>query len=335
MPSCIEMCAGGGGMALGLKRAGWDHNMLIERDHDACETLRNNGHEEVWEMDIRDLVYGGTVDMVCGGPPCQPFSQSGRHKGEDDSRDMLMPALEVALTIMPRVILFENVPGLMQELHKRYRYKLTRVATLAGYAVKWVQFDCERYGVPQRRRRIAFVAVRHMRHMTAWPPLPGRVPRPSLEQVLIESGMPPETVPVLIRGRPSYTIMGGSGHGALVGGPKSYADMAKLGIDGTALAPTITGGSDKHGGADLGPTGTKRLWQNMGIDGHGLANTSGKHNDLVRLTLANVAAIQGFPAGYAFSGKKGAQYRQIGNALPPPAAYQLGIWARTLLTLAQ
>jgi len=92
------------------------------------------------------------------------------------------------------------------------------------------------------------------------------------------------------------------------------------------IAPTLVGGSKKHGGPDLGPTRAKAAWASLGVDGHGLANTPPEKNfiGMPRLTIRMTARIQGFPDTWSFAGKKTAAYRQIGNAFPAPVARAVG-----------
>ena len=94
------------------------------------------------------------------------------------------------------------------------------------------------------------------------------------------------------------------------------------------IAPTIVGGSKKHGGADLGPTRAKREWLELGVDGKGIANGPPSADDAIdhvpRLTLNMVARLQGFPDDWKFYGGKTSIYRQIGNAFPPPVAKAIG-----------
>ena len=177
-PTCIELCAGAGGMAMGLERAGWEHLLLVERDEACCETLRTMGavpghivHSDIQKLDhtmMRDM----EPDMICGGPPCQPFSSAGDQRGGDDPRDALECAVRLAVDVRPRMIMFENVPGLLHQKFNTYRDRLGGLARDAGYAVRWIKFNCRNYGVPQRRNRIAFLAILDMAPLTDWPPLP-------------------------------------------------------------------------------------------------------------------------------------------------------------------
>ena len=102
------------------------------------------------------------------------------------------------------------------------------------------------------------------------------------------------------------------------------------------IAPTLVGGSKKHGGPDLGPTRAKKAWASLGVDGMGIANAAPEKDfiGMPRLTVRMAARIQGFPDHWQFSGKKTAAYRQIGNAFPAPVAYAVGTQIRMALNAA-
>jgi len=101
------------------------------------------------------------------------------------------------------------------------------------------------------------------------------------------------------------------------------------------IAPTIVGGSKKHGGPDLGPTRARKTWASLGVDGKGIANDSPEKNfeGMPRLTIEMVARIQGFPDNWVFTGSKTSKYRQIGNAFPPPVARAVGIQIKRALDM--
>ncbi len=189
----VELFSGAGGMALGLEGAGFDPVALVERNKDACATLRRNRPSwDVIETDVRELDFKrfGEVDMVAGGPPCQPFSIGGKSRGYDDTRDMFPQAVRAVRELKPRAFLFENVRGLLREAFSSYvefvRLQLTypefpvssnvawdmnlqrlqRHHTSAGrhggltYQVSLHLADAADFGVPQRRHRVFFVGFR-------------------------------------------------------------------------------------------------------------------------------------------------------------------------------
>jgi len=122
----IEIFAGGGGLALGVKKAGFDHSSLIEWDNDSAKTLYHNHHnfgfddttQWIFNDDIRNISfskYAEKIDLLSGGPPCQPFSIGGKHKAFNDTRDMFPEATRVLNEIRPKAFIFENVRGLLRK----------------------------------------------------------------------------------------------------------------------------------------------------------------------------------------------------------------------------
>lgn len=194
----VELFAGAGGLAIGMAKAGFHHAAVIERDHDACETFRDNQrlHQqsiEQWplhEGDVRMFDYGtlGDIAVVSGGPPCQPFSLGGKHKAYNDTRDMFPEAVRAVRELRPAAFIFENVKGLMREAFadyfeyillqlsypslkrlgseswKQHRSRLERHQTsnpeASEYNVVFRLLNAANYGVPQRRERVFFVGFR-------------------------------------------------------------------------------------------------------------------------------------------------------------------------------
>src|SRR5437867_3771378 len=133
----IELFAGAGGLAMGASRAGLKHLAVIERDNDCYETLSRNQQDgfpllREWPLlhdDVRDVDFAkwqGDVDLVCGGPPCQPFSIGGLHQGKNDKRDMFPEAVRVIRAVQPKAFVFENVRGLARPAFANY-YEYTRL----------------------------------------------------------------------------------------------------------------------------------------------------------------------------------------------------------------
>jgi len=127
----IELFTGAGGLALGLEKTGWHHEALIERNEHACSTIHLNeslGHPlaknwRLFAQDVREISYTSlakNIDMVAGGPPCQPFSLGGKHKAYQDRRDMFPEAVRAVRELRPRCFLFENVKGLLRQTFATY-----------------------------------------------------------------------------------------------------------------------------------------------------------------------------------------------------------------------
>jgi DNA (cytosine-5)-methyltransferase 1 len=298
----VEICAGAGGQALGLEQAGFSHAAAVEIDPDACSTLRaNRPGWKVIEDDVANVDGHAftDVDLLAGGVPCPPFSIAGKQLGSDDERDLFPQALRLAAEIRPRAVLLENVRGLAAARFDSYRAQVLGQLAELGFRAWWQLVNASEHGVPQLRPRFVLIAIAESRAARfRWPgPLPS----------------PPPTVGGSLAG-----LMGSAGW-------PGAADWAR---SANRIAPTIVGGSKKHGGPDLGPTRARAAWRELGVDGLGIADSAPgpefPAGGLPKLTVAMVARLQGFPDGWHFSGRKTAAYRQVGNAFPPPVARALG-----------
>lgn len=293
----IEICAGAGGQALGLEMAGFEHSALVEIEPPACATLRLNRPQwNVIEGDVKAFSaskYKG-IDLVAGGVPCPPFSKAGKQLGKDDERDLFPEAVRLVRECRPRAVMLENVRGFLDAVFDDYRGKLANQLASLGYVTDWKLLNASDYGVPQLRPRVIVVAVKKdAAEFFSWPRPSARAATPTVGEAL-------------------YDLMSERGWR----GASAWRERA------SDIAPTLVGGSKKHGGPDLGPTRAKKAWATLGIDGHGIAD-SAPDSDFVgmpKLTVRMTARIQGFPDSWALHGKKTAAYRQIGNAFPPPVA---------------
>ncbi len=300
MLTSVEICAGAGGQALGLERAGFSHSALVEIDADCCKTLRLNRPEwNVIEGDVR--AFDGTpfrgVDLLAGGVPCPPFSMAGKQLGQDDERDLFPQAVRLIDEIRPKAVLLENVRGLMGTVFQSYRSHIARDVGALGYWTGWRLLNASDYGVPQLRPRVAFVALQKgLEDAFDWP-LPNKLAAPTVGQALGD-------------------LMAANGWV----GARAWADRAN------EIAPTLVGGSKKHGGPDLGPTRARAAWATLGVNGKSLAEEAPDPEfvGMPRLTPRMAARIQGFPDDWQFHGRKTTAYRQVGNAFPPPVAAALG-----------
>lgn len=186
----IEIFSGAGGLATGIGLSGINHNAFVEWNHDACNTLRENyGTDIVHEGDIRsfDFTPFNGVDIIAGGPPCQPFSLGGKAKGNEDARDMFPSAIRSIRELLPKVFFFENVKGLLRNSFNDYfQYILLqlRYPTLSQSRNDWRSTYTELknmsikvpynetydiyvnlvnaadYGVPQKRERVIIIGIR-------------------------------------------------------------------------------------------------------------------------------------------------------------------------------
>ena len=306
-PSVLELCAGAGGQALGLEAAGFGHAGLIENDVSACNTLRlNRPHWRVIEHDLfqpLNLSAFKGVDLLAGGLPCPPFSVAGKQLGEQDERNLFNVGLTYADEIRPRAIMFENVKGMLDPRFSGYRAWIDARLRKMGYEPGWKLLQSADYGVSQLRPRVLLIAVKkevasHFR----WP-----TPQPTPAPV----------------GAVLYDLM--SAHG--------WRGAFAWKLQANSIAPTVVGGSKKHGGPDLGPTRARKAWAELGVDGLGIANSAPDtaFEGMPRLTVRMVARLQGFPDDWGLWGGKTAQYRQVGNAFPPPVARAVGTEILTAL----
>jgi len=297
----IEICAGAGGMALGLEKAGFTHRAVFENDKHAHSTLMFNRPQ--WNphlCDVRELdatPYKG-IDLFAGGVPCPPFSIAGKQEGAEDERDLFPSAIRLIKQVQPRAILLENVRGFAGKKFEDYRVELKRQLSSLGFITDWQVLKASDYGVPQLRPRFILVArQKEYAPFFAWP----------------EAIPNPPTVADAI----GDLMMQGGWRGAI-----GWMEKAQ------SIAPTLVGGSKKHGGADLGPTRAKSKWKDLGVDGKGIANTFPDVNTpsehFPRLTIPMVARLQDFPDDWEFQGGKTSQYRQIGNALPSSVSQAVG-----------
>ncbi len=297
--SSLELCAGAGGQALGLEQAGFGHAGLVEIERHCCNSLRLNRPEwQVFEKDLREFAAHDAdtfkgIELLAGGLPCPPFSVAGKQLGDQDERNLFPAALDLVDITRPRAVMIENVRGILGAVFEDYRQQLKTRFEKMGYHAEWHLLNASDFGVPQLRPRVVIVALRKdIAHHFSWPTGTGRNP---------------QTV-----GETLYDLI--AAHGWK--GARAWKNRAD------DIAPTIVGGSLKHGGPDLGPTRARKAWATLGVDGLGIADEPPARDfvGMPRFTVRMVARLQGFPDEWEFSGRKTASYRQVGNAFPPPVA---------------
>lgn len=327
----VELFAGGGGLALGMEKAGFKHLMLNEFDHWACQTLRTNRPEwNVVEGDIHAIDFTplhGKVDFLSGGFPCQAFSYAGKRLGFEETRGTLFFEMARAVKeIKPKVFMGENVRGLFEHDNGRTLQTIKGVIAELGYTLieprvlRAIQYD-----VPQKRERLILIAIRNDIAPYAtfqWPSVSNEFR--TLRDAFFAGSLFPTDVP--------------QSEGQCY--PAAKAKVMEMVPEGgdwrdlpEAVARDYMKGSYKLGG---GKTGMARR---LSMDEPSLTLTCAPaqkqtercHPYQTRpLTVREYARIQTFPDDWNFRGSLSARYKQIGNAVPVNLAWAVG---RSLIRL--
>jgi DNA (cytosine-5)-methyltransferase 1 len=303
----ISLFSGGGGLDLGFDRAGYAHVGSWDILEAGIATIARNrpgwdvhGGEagDVTQVDWRR--YRGEVDVLHGGPPCQPFSVAGRQRGKDDERDMFPEFVRAVKAIRPLAFVAENVAAVGGPKFRPY-LESSVLGPLAGqYTIHECELRAEAFGVPQKRRRFVLVGFRRKRDSARW------------RGVL-----------------PTHAAFGSAGSGAVCGGVRWALGLPDIAFD--ALAPTIRSSltGPRHTTSILNSVSARLAWEALEIWPNGVAPSRGDarafvaQNGHFRLSVADVALIQGFPEDWRFEGAVYLSLGQIGNAVPPPLGYAL------------
>jgi DNA (cytosine-5)-methyltransferase 1 len=321
MLSVLDLFAGAGGLSQGLTAAGMAVVAAAERDGDALATFADLHPSaqlfpgDIAGIDFRD--FRGSIDIVAGGPPCQPWSDGGKRLGNDDPRDGLPHFIRAVRDISPRGFLLENVPGLTREAMRPFFTYLVRGLQDLGYVVDWRILKAADYGVAQSRRRLFMMGT--LTGAPRWPAPThgdGASRRWRLAGDVLDPGRTmgePNLSKVIYARRPD--LRPGPYDGLLFNGGGRPINLP-------ALAPTML--------ASMG--GNKTPWLDTldivpGYHAELLAGGSPRTGAVPgarRITVAEAAALQTFPADTAFAGPRSSQYRQIGNAVPPALAQAVG-----------
>ncbi|WP_327246157.1 DNA cytosine methyltransferase [Streptomyces sp. NBC_01320] len=337
-----------------LKEWSWERNFcdVISMDVNEFRPIPSKKYPEAGLKKPVNFLGGhlgkGDLDLLAGGVPCPPFSHAGKQLGKDDERDLFPRMLELVEELLPKAVMIENVRGIKDAKFEDYRTYIE--ARLEGGRAKrpetgleeefkglgyevceWEVLEASDFGVPQLRPRAVLVAIRKnvLGDLKFVWPTPTEGPRSVFHA--LERSMEDRYKP--------YLEMGG----AIAEKARRCLDKWRDDASGAALtkkdggiAPTLVGGSKKHGGADLGPSRAKAAWNTLGVSGMGVANDHAEGekkksqdrdlfgDDGPMLTVKQAAIVQGFPDNWKFTGGKTAQYRQVGNAFPPPVAAAVG-----------
>lgn len=312
----VELCAGAGGMSIGLERAGFEHVGVFELDPDAAATLRTNRPDwTVLRDDIKTIDFTPyralEIDLVAGGLPCQPYSAEGYGRGKDDPRDLFPDAVRIVGEIKPKAFMFENVEGLLHGKHSAHIADILRGFRKAGYQTEIHRIQAGDFGIAQVRRRVLVIGLRRdIADAFRMPPtFPGR--RLNVGEALVE-------------------LMAANGWEGAREWARQRSDQAVLDRNGEvvaygAQASTVVTGSGKR------RRNGQAAQQAMGYDTTGspehapTAEEASRPGFMPSLTLRMRAKLQDFDEDWQFVGGKVSKRRQIGNAVPPRLAQAVGM----------
>jgi len=316
----LSLFSGGGGLDLGFDLAGFDHVASYDIIPVAGDTLRANRPAwSVFSGDDGDVTrvdwrgFRGKVDLIHGGPPCQPFSVAGYQMGKEDMRDMFPEFVRAVLEIKPKAFVAENVPALASNKFRQYVEQTILQPLAADYTVTMFKLSADWFGVPQNRTRVVFVGFADSNVAKRYnPPVRThysfhlRQQTPSFEELLDD--LPPCM------------------------GTREALGLPNIGFD--LLAPTLRSGfTGPHRTTSVvNSVAAVGTWRSLGIWPHGVAASREAasrfvaKNEEFRLSVPDCALLQGFPESWKFAG--GAVYAalgQIGNSVVPPMGYRLAV----------
>jgi len=317
--TAIDLFSGPGGLTLGMRRAGVNPIMGVEFNQDAVATYRGHTASDHRCADVRSVdftPYCGEVDIVYGGPPCQPFSLGGLMKGQFDQRDMVPEFVRAVHEVSPAAFVMENVPGLLFKRSRPYFDWVVSLLSKEGFTCSFRVVNSADYGVPQRRKRVIIVGMRNGTYRFPSPTHGDDLALPYIcsSEVIGEDpvGEPARSV---VSFAPKVDLRPNPYHGHIYkGGGRP--------IDPNAPCQTIY--------ASAG--GNKTHWvdtMNVAPEYHDHLMGGGKPREgevpgARRLSVEESALVQSFPREIRFEGSRSSQYRQVGDAVPPPLGEAIG-----------
>ncbi len=370
MIDSIELFCGAGGLALGLQKAGLSHKALFEWDKYSCANINKNIADgntlvsdwKVFETDVRKVdfqVYKGSIDVISGGPPCQPFSLGGKAKAYNDTRDMWPEAIRAVREVLPKAFVFENVKGLLRPAfsdyfhyillqlqyptitrgdlswidHYRLLEKKHRNGEKGTYNIKYSLVNVADYGVPQSRYRVIIVGFKSDLEIDYEFPEPTHSKDALLFDKWVtgdywrEHGLEQPECEIsaqrlaTLRKNPLKTKRWRTVRDAICDLPDPRLNQ-QLSISNHEYRPGAKAYAG-HSGSDLDePSKTIKA----GVHGvPGGENTVVLDDGTIRYyTVRESARIQTFDDDYVFCGSWGEAMRQIGNAVPEMMAEIIG-----------
>lgn len=302
----VSLFAGGGGLDLGFDRAGFTHHASLEILDICGETLcLNRPRWDVYSGDVDGDVRAAAfspfrgIDVVHGGPPCQPFSTAGKQAGADDPRNMWPDFVRCVIQTRPRAFIAENVPGLLDRKFESFVNQNIFAPLEAKYTIFRFRLAAHDFGVPQARRRVFFVGFRSVRDAARW-----SQPEPTHGDAggLFEPPFPRNTA-------------------------RRSIGLPDIGYD--EVAPTLRSGftGPRNTTGVLNSKASLKTWSDLRIWPNGVQFSRSKadayppENGHFRMSVDDCALLQGFPSDWRFSGAVYQVLGQIGNSVCPPVAY--------------
>lgn len=313
----MDLFSGAGGLTKGLQQAGFSTVAALEYDRSICVSFKANFPDtHLIEGDVRNvsfLEWQGAVDIVVGGPPCQPFSVAGRQLSSLDPRDCAPEFIRAVDECQPEAFVMENVPGLASPRHRAYLLALLERLGSLGYQVSADILDAAGYGVPQHRRRLFIVGMRAKMFV-----FPAPTHGPGGEKGYVTAGEALEGVPYDTPNTAKVTyakkpVMRPQPYdGMLVNGGGRPINLEEP----SQTIPASAGGNRTH---ILDPHGVL-VDYHQHLMGGGMP-LQGNVPSVRRLTVRESARLQSFPDDHEFTGTQSSRYRQVGNAVPPLLAH--------------
>ncbi len=308
----LSLFSGGGGMDLGFERAGFDHLANYEIMDGAAAVLRA-AHPD-WTVyggtsgDVRRVdwdIYTDRIDVLHGGPPCQPFSNAGRQSGPLDVRDMIPEFVRAVQAVRPRAFVCENVSGLATKRFQDYVGSTILTPLGSRYVIRQFILNAADFGVPQTRRRVFFVGFSNRLEAERF-----EVPGPTHKHDRSKGF--DHNLPKTL-------------------GVREALGLPDNGVDG--LSPTLRSGltGPRHTTSVLSSVSALKQWNRLGVWPNGVAadrkaaSAYVAKNDHYRLSLADCLLLQGFPETWPVEKPVYFALGLIGNSVAPPMAYHLGL----------
>lgn len=295
----LSLFSGGGGLDLGFDRAGFEHFASYEIIDIAGKTLKANRPD--WNVfggkdgDVRNVdwsKYKGKVDIIHGGPPCQPFSIAGQQKGSNDERDMWPEFSRAVNAIKPKAFVAENVPGLLTKKFETY-VQTVILDQLSDYTIFKFVVNASDYGVPQKRSRVVFVGFKKKECAKYFEPPQATHSKPILAREAL---------------------------GLKDNGTDNLAPTIRSAFTGKRNTTSV-----------LNSKASEKSWQELGLWPNGvqinreLAQGFVTKDKTFRMSVKDVGLLQGFPEDWKFEGAVYQVLGQIGNSVPPVLAYNIAL----------